>query len=223
MEGIIKSFLPSKSHGFIEGTDGKSYFFHIQDMKQRVAAIEDGQFVHFDESVTPKGYRARNVEILDGQTYYLQLASRFFWGKNEAPQGLEVAYSEIFHTYDKDLDIAQSELKETAKRYGFNAVLDVTYSKDTESSGNYKYSVHHFMGECAVLAQRIFTKDRNLAKRKNQDFQHTINQIKANVQTKLDAEAKKRKWKRLLMACIAGAIVAFIANNILQAVLASPK
>lgn len=223
MEGRIKTFLPSKGYGYIQGNDSKSYLFYMNDMIQRGTAVEDGQFVAFEESATSEGYLATNVKILNGQTYYLQPAEHFFEGKKGAPKGMEVVYSEIIHTCDKDLDIAKIELRETAKRYGFNGIIGITYSRNTESSGNYQYSVHHFMGECVLLCRKTFTQDRTLAEHKNMEFKKTLHQVQSAFNANLDAESKRRFRKRLLTCIIAGALIAFIANTILQALLASPQ
>ena len=60
MEGTISSFLPSKGYGFLRGDDGRDYFVHHYDIIEMQVVVE-GQRVAFEESATPKGYRARRV------------------------------------------------------------------------------------------------------------------------------------------------------------------
>ena len=65
MNGAIKSFVPEKKFGFINGDDGKDYFFHINEFKNSAhhKMIADGAVVEFEPSATPKGYRAVNCKL----------------------------------------------------------------------------------------------------------------------------------------------------------------
>ena len=64
MEGNISRLINSKGFGFIAGTDGNEYFFHMSSIKgARFDSLREGQFVIFEGRNTPKGYRAENVRV----------------------------------------------------------------------------------------------------------------------------------------------------------------
>jgi cold shock CspA family protein len=58
MKGTIKSYLPEQRYGFIKGDDGKDYFFHENEFRDRsqVAKLCEEAFVDFEQQATPKGY-----------------------------------------------------------------------------------------------------------------------------------------------------------------------
>ena len=60
MRGWVRSFLAERSYGFIDGEDGESYFFHLDDVRDN-EPVAAGQEVTFRPSATPKGLRARSV------------------------------------------------------------------------------------------------------------------------------------------------------------------
>jgi CspA family cold shock protein len=63
MNGTIKT-LTGKGFGFIEGADGKEYFFHQSAcVGMRFDSLREGQAVTFDVGQGPKGPRAENVKL----------------------------------------------------------------------------------------------------------------------------------------------------------------
>ena len=56
MRGTVNNFLAGKGYGFIDGDDGKSYFFHIKDFVSPLpdTLIEEGGVVEFDPTPSPR-------------------------------------------------------------------------------------------------------------------------------------------------------------------------
>ncbi|OIQ52036.1 cold-shock DNA-binding domain protein [Pseudodesulfovibrio hydrargyri] len=210
MEGRIKTFLPSKAYGFIEGDDGKSYFFHMQDFKPATARIEENLFVAFEETATPKGYRAKNVELIGGQIEYQEIFDGFRTSRKGKPNGTDVLFSAMVAVGDKDLDLAKRELAYMANRFGCNAVLNIVYSKETRSRGNYRYSYHNFTGECVVMSQKRFTRNRKQADQKNQEVKELLEKVDANYREYLEEERRKQRMKSLALMVGAAVILAVI-------------
>ena len=63
MRGVIANFLQSKGYGFIDGEDRNSYFFHIKEIRNLNETLTPGLPVVFEESLTPKGFKARNIKL----------------------------------------------------------------------------------------------------------------------------------------------------------------
>ena len=67
INGTIVMVKHDKGYGFINGEDGREYFFHKDDMSDKsvyFAHIEVGSRVEFEPKPTPKGFRAANVDVV---------------------------------------------------------------------------------------------------------------------------------------------------------------
>lgn len=143
MKGVIKTYLPSKSYGFIKGDDEKDYFFHIKDIKSK-KEILDGMLVSFEESANPKGYTAKNIQILDKECPTYEVPKNFIFSKSDELKDFQILSSSknpitiTTNSPDKSRDI----LKEEALKIGANSVICYKYTKTTRAIGNYNYSVH---------------------------------------------------------------------------------
>lgn len=161
MEGIVNSFLPSKGYGFLRGDDGRDYFVHHSDIVGEHAVIE-GQRVAFEESVTPKGYRARRVcpVKLAGATGYV-LPEDVLTTRHTTIKGWEVLVESCWvvgGSSRESPDAAMRTLQERARRIGATAVLEVEYSKTrgAESGsghGTHYFTIHHFDGRPVVVGK----------------------------------------------------------------------
>ncbi len=121
------------------------------------------------------------------------------------------------HTRNKDLDSAKQELKYIAQRVGCNAVLNITYSKDTESSGNYRYSVHNFQAEGVILVKEMHTTDKKLAEQKDRDLYSLIETVDNNRLAYLEEKKAERRAKAFRIAGIIIVLVAaFIGTQIIN-------
>ena len=88
MEGVIRSFVPEKRYGFIEGHDRKSYFFHVADLDRsaRSTDVQEGLLVSFDPTPGPKGLRARLLRVEHAQARMWVPPREFIVSKEDAPR-----------------------------------------------------------------------------------------------------------------------------------------
>jgi cold shock CspA family protein len=160
MNGTITTYLPQKLYGFIKGDDKKDYFFHRSDFSNVSdhEHIFDGSVVSFEQTATPKGYKAVKcvlVNVPNGSTFVIP--DRVVTSKSHTVKGwdlVEVADWMIVSDVRKDLDAAKNDILEKAEQIGAMALIELEYSKSTQSSGNYYYSVHGFRGRPATVARR---------------------------------------------------------------------
>ena len=66
VEGTVKFFNRTRKYGFITGDDGKSYFVHIDGLKEGVE-IDEGDKVSFKAVEGDKGPKAEEVEKLESK------------------------------------------------------------------------------------------------------------------------------------------------------------
>lgn len=161
MEGTISSFLPSKGYGFLRGDDGRDYFVHCNDIIEPDAVVE-GQRVAFEESTTPKGYRARRVRpvALAGAVRYL-LPDEVLTSRSAIIKGWDVLVRShwIVSGSSRDSpDAAMRILREHASRIGATAVLVVEYCKTRGEEqgtgrGTHYFTIHHFHGHPVVVGK----------------------------------------------------------------------
>ncbi|WP_415719450.1 cold-shock protein [Maridesulfovibrio sp.] len=214
MEGNIKSFLETKGYGFINGNDNKSYFFHISDVLSSEEKIEEGSFVNFDETATPKGYKALKVKILSSSNYYEQPIDKFYWSRKPIPSKYIILHSGQLEFADENLDNAREELEETALNLGFNAVVNVKYYTTTGCSGNYRYSIHHFRGDCCLLATKVACKDPNRIQKQEKENLAAISEINSKFEyyqkSKHEEQLKKQKSKLIKKITIAAIFLPFV-------------
>ncbi len=151
--GVVISFVPIKGYGFIKGEDGEQYFFHLDDVEGRVPLVT-GQHVTFMPTPSAKGSKAKRLVPGPGPTVIYVEPYDFVWSKAGSPKGMKrVLITGKGWSESSDLNKARQLLIETARLWGANAVLHVTQSRYTEEEGgsNYKYTVHRFDAELAVV------------------------------------------------------------------------
>ena len=164
-KGIVKSFVESKGYGFIEGDDGKTYFFHISDIKNRIE-LKDNIAVEFDEVATPKGYSAKNITILidrENKVYnnnYYILPDDIYISKKDEVKGWSIIDRSSWRVISKskDLNKAKDDILAYARDIGGNALVNYSYDKKTESEstsggGTYYFSVHQFYGDVVLIGK----------------------------------------------------------------------
>lgn len=77
-----------------------------------------------------------------------------YFSKNSSIKGwkiFEQSNSYIIGTSKDSPDFAKDYMLYQAESLGANAVLNARYFKTTGSSGNYKYTIHNYMGNPAVI------------------------------------------------------------------------
>jgi cold shock CspA family protein len=196
VEGIIVSFLDNKGYGFIDGNDGKKYFFLRSWIS--VSPI-DGMMVTFEGEPSPKGYNAKNIKPIEKRPSFnlYKLPSEFIVSKGSNPIGYEIIdYPNWYvcsHTTksNETADDARHEIIQYAKRLGANALINLSYSKGTGSEagtgrGTHYYTTHHFTGIPVIIGK----KHAN-----GVSVNKVLNQNAANIKKELldMNEASKRK------------------------------
>jgi CspA family cold shock protein len=64
-EGTVKWFSDQKGYGFIEQDDGQDLFVHHTSINgSGFKTLNEGQRVRFEIEESPKGPKAKNVEML---------------------------------------------------------------------------------------------------------------------------------------------------------------
>ena len=138
MEGVIRSFVPEKRYGFIEGHDRKSYFFHVADLDRRARStdVQEGLLVSFDPTPGPKGSRARRLRVEHEQARMWVPPREFIVSKEDAPRRGTVFFKappvEFRSEKGESIDAGKERLIAYAKEIGANAVLGVHYRRDAE-------------------------------------------------------------------------------------------
>ncbi|WP_161492540.1 cold-shock protein [Oceanisphaera profunda] len=201
MKGIIKTYLPEKRYGFIKGDDGKDYFFHASEFRDKEHAeqlCEEG-FVHFDQQATPKGYKAKNCSLLNPSDILTYIKpDEFMTTRSRHVSGWEVLEqsSWIVHGSSRDSpDAAKKETMDGAVRIGANALINFEYYKTTGSepgtgNGTYNYTIHNFRGRAVTIAKRN-SKGKHL----ESDFLG-LNEKGEQLKARLIEDTKKSKNKR---------------------------
>ena len=160
MNGTIKTYLPEKKYGFIKGDDGKDYFFHASEFrnKSHIGNVCEEAPVNFDQQATAKGYKAKNCSLIRfSEVLTYVTPDEFIASKSSNVRGWNVLEggSWVVHGESSDSpDAARTDVIDSGIRIGANALLNLEYYKTTGSNGNYNYSIHHFRGYATTLAKK---------------------------------------------------------------------
>lgn len=193
MEGVIRSFVPEKRYGFIEGHDRKSYFFHVADLDRsaRSTDVQEGLLVSFDPTPGPKGLRARRLRVEHAQARMWVPPREFIVSKEDAPRRGTVFFKappvEFRSEKGESIDAGKERLIAYAKELGANAILELRYRRDEDSVGNYTYSVHRYSGCLSVVMDSRQTTDAKRARSSEDD----VIALAEDVRTRLVALATK--------------------------------
>jgi cold shock CspA family protein len=160
MEGTIKTYLPEKKYGFIKGDDGKDYFFHESEFrdKSHIANLCEEALVSFEQRATAKGYKAKNCALIDSSDVNtFVIPDKFITSRSNSIRGWDIIeYGHwIVHGRSRDSpDAAKRDVIDTAICVGANGLINLEYYKTTGSDGNYNYSIHNFRGRIVTLGKR---------------------------------------------------------------------
>lgn len=150
------SYLANKKYGFITGEDGESYFLHLSGLLNRSDEFKlvKNVVVEFDPIPTAKGLEAKKVRI--PTVYFKKQEIKFFTSKSKDPRhGVVEKRHTISTRFIKDFNEARKYIETLAKETGCNAILDLSFEKETFSDDNYKYTVHAFKGDFAIVTDRV--------------------------------------------------------------------
>lgn len=182
--GKVVSYSAEKKYGFIKSGDGESYFFHLNDVAtENKKDIRRGADVQFEDVPTPKGMAAKKVTAEQTFPIYVSPGSDIIVSKtnscgrdNEAV--LSLGSVEVEH---KDPNEAVEILKQKARSVGCNAVLKLHRSSRTGSAwsnSNYKFTVHKFSAEIALVKQKTSTSSPGEAETNQAALEEEIAKIK---------------------------------------------
>lgn len=164
VEGVVKSFVAAKGFGFIDGADGRSYWFHRDQFSPPLGDVDtlDGALVVFDPTPSPKGYVAKRLSLAREQATEWIISDEFAFVRGDEPRRgrvVAVTSGDISERGAGSPDSVKAALKAAATSFGANALLDFRYEKSTGANGNYRYTVHIFSGSPAVLAEPKMSSD----------------------------------------------------------------
>lgn len=184
--GKVVSFSAEKRYGFITASDDESYFFHQNDVfSEHLKDIKRGTAVQFDEVPSPKGMTAKNITSVQTYEIYIDPGTDIFISKSAAcgrdnKSVLSIGAVTVEH---QDPDVAVNILKQKARAVGCNAVINLQRGKSTGSSwtnSNYKYTIHRFTGEIALVKEMASTTDWDKAEKNRVSLENEITSIKQN-------------------------------------------
>lgn len=158
--GAVNHYIPAKQSGFIDGDDGVSYYFRkdaVRSGKDPVA----GQNVAFEAHSTPKGARAKAIDLGPLPFEVMLPPDEFIMTKLSSVKGYEVTQviaRDIIGEF-RGPDEARNYLKSEAIRVGANAVINLQVTARKMQEGNYIYTMHRAQGDAVVVMRREWTND----------------------------------------------------------------
>lgn len=202
MRGIVKTYSSEKQYGFIKGDDGKEYFFHHSSFKNKndIDKLCEGLYLHFEQKVTPKGYSAIQIELVEQNiTIGYEIPDTIYTSKNSDIKGWEVieVSNWIVHGSSRNSpDSAKEDMIHGARLMGANALFNMQYYKTTGSergtgSGTY-YTIHNFRGRAANISRKSPNGQYNL---------DDLRQINSNAKKTLKTSLVKKQLLQKLKEC----------------------
>lgn len=164
MEGTVTSYLDTKGYGFVRGDDGRDYFLHRDDIAPGVEPAH-GLRLAFEETATPKGYRARSARVVAPAEARWELPPDLLTSKEMSVRGWELleqpAWLMRVSTRESP-DEARRLVCAAAREAGASGVLGLHYSKSRGSEagtgrGVHHYTIHHYSGVPAMLARKTYS------------------------------------------------------------------
>ncbi|HEK3608622.1 cold shock domain-containing protein [Pseudomonas aeruginosa] len=165
LTGVVRSFMPEKGFGFIQGNDQRDYFVHVSSVEGGM--LVDGQSVEFDGQPSPKGYRALKVvpgDLPPPPGYAYESPKRLIWTQDSEARGFETIF--VLGTAwaeSNNPNEAREMLKKHCLDNGGNAVLNVNLHKYSQNEGcsNYRFTVHRYSGTIASVQKVVTTTDQD--------------------------------------------------------------
>ncbi|WP_162266532.1 cold-shock protein [Vibrio tritonius] len=196
MKGRLVSYVTSKKYGFVNGEDGESYFLHASGLvnKSDESKLVKGIMVEFEPCPTPKGLSAKKVSI--SSVFFASKPVDFFITKASKPKYGDVVYQATIATrFFEDLEDAKKHLRGLADKVGANAILSLKYEKETFRSGNYRYSVHSYTAELALVTEKLPLESESEAIASLEDIRVRRDNFAAlyNQEVKIESEARARQ------------------------------
>ena len=196
MRGKVLTYNDEKKFGFVKGQDGKKYFFHSDDWMLKESPRK-GFIIEFETKDATKGPKAIGIKEVFAnnekpirsqkknvvQKSY-ELPKNFVVSKTDKPKfGKLMAKGEkqIYAESSSSPDEAKAILFNKIQSVGGNAVINFRYDKRTGSSGNYRYTIHRFVGVPAFVLET--KKKPKIYAKELKDYDKTIESFKNSVET----------------------------------------
>ncbi|ORE47709.1 cold-shock protein [Pseudomonas aeruginosa] len=184
LTGVVRSFMPEKGFGFIQGDDQRDYFVHASSVDGGI--LVDGQAVEFEGVPSPKGYRALKVvpgELPPPPGHAFESPNRLIWTQDSAARGFETIF--VLGTAwaeSNNPNEAREMLKQRCNDWSGNAVLDVQLHKYSQNEGcsNYYYTMHRYTGTIANVQKVVTTTDQDWIARSEAWYQEFEAHLAAN-------------------------------------------
>ncbi|MDB2386414.1 cold shock domain-containing protein [Shewanella sp.] len=194
MRGKVVSYISTKKYGFISGEDGESYFLHFSSLldKANEKKLLKDVVVEFDPTPTPKGMSAKKVHVPN--VYFKKNPIDFFMTKNSQPKyGVVEKYHSIETQFFKDPKEGREHIKKLAIESGCNAILNLNFEKNTFSSGNYRYTVHAFKGDLALVTESTPCDNERVSMDSNDELQLLISNFDHKFKRVQEMESEARR------------------------------
>ncbi|MBR9728497.1 cold-shock protein [Shewanella intestini] len=217
MKGEIISYMSSKKYGFVRGDDNESYFLHISSLidPSLEPQLVKGVFVEFEPTPTPKGIAAKQVSLY--QSYFIKTLSDFIITKHKTPKlgTIEVSHPVVTRFF-KCPNEGRNYIKQLAEKADCNAVLNLRYEKQTFAKGNYRYTVHAYKADLAIVTELFPCQSKQNEQESFNEVDKKINHANATIPKLLETEndTRENQLKRgpgLVKVIVALAAVGLVA------------
>jgi len=218
LKGKVKGFLPEKGYGFIKGDDRKDYFFHRNDLQNPndERQIYDEVFVSFTQAVTPKGYKAKQVELINADAVDIYIyPDKFLYFKTSTVRGWEIVEASSLRVIGTSRQSPQAAREITLKRarnLGASGMIQLEYIKTRGSEpgtgrGIYYFTIHNYVGRPMTLAKK--NASSSLPRSHFLGLDTKVRGEKTKLQAMIEeskAQAKK-KWLNLAPVALIGGLI----------------
>jgi cold shock CspA family protein len=229
MKGTIKTYLPEKQYGFIKGDDGKDYFFHKSEFrdKSNIENLCEEALVSFEQQATAKGYKAKNCALINSlEVSTFVTPDEFITSRSDNIRGWDVIeYGRwIVHgTSRNSPDAAKKDVIDSATRIGSNSLINLEYYKTTGSEGGtgngiHHYTIHNFSGRAVTIGRR-----NSKGKHRANDLQglnDRAESLKTRLESETDARKKASKKKRNIIWAVILMLSLFVIGMELDLIIA---
>jgi cold shock CspA family protein len=218
MQGCVSHISKEKGWGFINGTDGYKYFFHVSSLTDSTFnQLVEGTVLEFIADENDKGLVAKQIKLINltpPETYDIRFGIQF-------SKSNQVADHEVIDISDWYVtgsgrgapDNAKQQALQRAQLVGANAVLNWHYftsvgSEPGAGKGTHHYTIHHYRGRLAIVGR----KNPN-GKYQKSELQGTLNKKAAIIKQRLSIKTKKKQAIVFPLMLIGAALGAYIGHT----------
>lgn len=223
MIGVIRSYLREKGYGFINGDDGKDYFFRgnsFESAEQQLLC--DGIQVEFEQIASPKGYSATKCRLVTPTRIDTYLAPvEFATSKTKSFRDWEILEEGnwLVHGSSRDSpDAAKADAIHKAELIDANALVELRYYKTTGSEsakggrGTYRFTIHNYAGRPVTVGRKSSTGSLKVADLPGIDDSASYLKASLKRKTATSKTRAKYKWMWVGLAALASVIAFRLAG-----------